>query len=691
MPSLSRILRPRPFRLALELLEPRDVPTGSPAWAVGAVPGGEPQVWVYDADGQPVTSFLAYESEFTGGVRVAVADLNGDGTFDIITAPGPGGGPRVRVFDGATGAGLADFYAYEETFQGGVWVTAGPIGNGQVGIATGADAGGGPRVRVFDADGKGIQDFFAFATSFTGGVRVALGQAGEAPSVYAASGPRMAPTLRAFDVATGTQAFEQAAGDDSETGGVYVAAGDVSGDGLDDVVTVAGSGTDTDLRVFDGSNGTWANQATVTGAAYGVGVVNWGGQQAVGVLDAAGLSAYTLGDFGAAPTLLGQVGGSAWGGGASVGGRSPSLSPYPRIIASAQSMWYTAMTEDSPNRIQLNETVKQVSDEVYRWELTFSNVSTDPGYTPSLYSNGVSLLELGATGGLAFDDIISFETPAGWSVNEDSYNGDLNGPAVRWQTGTDILWPGVSRTFVFYTPPVAIAWSAGVGADPFAVVGAEGPGKMPGEKPRIIITNADGTEVAANKGLRVAKWQDAFNPTLGADGKENGVDIKGPDADNHDFIDRDPDRFNVWVYDKPAWDAVDETGAPAYPHIQAKISTKNVVGFTMYDDPATPVDLVRVADGAAGKGSGWFWSDSQMLVSNEADDAYRDAKYLATDEAGPGAAGLPKNGYTWKVSDRTHQVALRGTVTGRLEIGLPSRLRSGLPYQHDHHTEALPE
>ena len=30
-------------------------------------------------------------------------------------------------------------------------------------------------------------------------------------------------------------------------------------------------------------------------------------------------------------------------------------------------------------------------------------------------------------------------------------------------------------------------------------------------------------------------------------------------------------------------------------------------------------------------------------------------------------------------------------LTGRLEIGLPSRLRSGLPYQHDHHTEALPE
>ena len=40
---------------------------------------------------------------------------------------------------------------------------------------------------------------------------------------------------------------------------------------------------------------------------------------------------------------------------------------------------------------------------------------------------------------------------------------------------------------------------------------------------------------------------------------------------------------------------------------------------------------------------------------------------------------------------RARGVSLPVEVTGRLEIGLPSRLRSGLPYQHDHHTEALPE
>jgi hypothetical protein len=123
--------------------------------------GGVPLVKVFD----PATlherfSFLAYDDTFRGGVRVAVADVNGDGTPDIITGTGPGGGSEVRVFDGTNGQPLpgvlGDFNAYAPGQTDGVFVAAADVnGDGHADIITGTDVGGQPLVKVFSgADGS---------------------------------------------------------------------------------------------------------------------------------------------------------------------------------------------------------------------------------------------------------------------------------------------------------------------------------------------------------------------------------------------------------------------------------------------------------------------------------------------------------------------------------------------------------
>src|SRR5262249_23193712 len=106
-------------------------------FAVGADAGGGSQVNVYNAvTGARVSTFFAFVPTFSGGVRVAVADINGDGTADIICAAGATGGPQIEVIDGtklnqlqsngqiASSALLASFFAFAPTFNGGVYVAA---------------------------------------------------------------------------------------------------------------------------------------------------------------------------------------------------------------------------------------------------------------------------------------------------------------------------------------------------------------------------------------------------------------------------------------------------------------------------------------------------------------------------------------------------------------------------------------
>jgi hypothetical protein len=222
----------------------------------GAGAGGWPQVRVFSGvDLSELVSFLAYDISFSGGVTVATGDVNGDGLVDIVTGAGAGGWPQVRVFSGADLSELTTFLAYDISFTGGVYVAAGDIdGDGLADIVTGAGPGGGPHVRAFSgADLHELGGFFAFDPAFGGGVTVAAGDInGDGlADIIAGAGPGGGPDVLLVSGADFTEMYSFFAYDPAFGGGVSVAMGDMNGDGRTDLITGAGPGGGPHVRIFN--------------------------------------------------------------------------------------------------------------------------------------------------------------------------------------------------------------------------------------------------------------------------------------------------------------------------------------------------------------------------------------------------------------------------------------------------------
>jgi subtilisin family serine protease len=144
----------------------------------GAGPGGGPHIRIFDQDGNLKGQFFAYSENFRGGVNLASGDVDGDGIDEIVTGTGPGGGPQVRIFS-KYGQVDGQFFAYDTNFRGGVNVAVADVENGSVAkkaeIITSPGKGGGPQIRIFDNHSRIMSQFFAYGHNMRNGVSIAGG------------------------------------------------------------------------------------------------------------------------------------------------------------------------------------------------------------------------------------------------------------------------------------------------------------------------------------------------------------------------------------------------------------------------------------------------------------------------------------------------------------------------------------
>ncbi len=249
-------------------------------FAVGGAPG---KVRFYNPDNTLVVAFSPFGGNYTGGVNVAIGDVDGDGYNDLVIGANVGN-PDVRVYSGKllaqnpgspNGALLVQFFAYGLGFNVGANVAIGDINDdGFADLVTGATAGN-PHTKVFN--GKDIADdtfnpsgasllaeWFPYGLQFNVGSRVNVGDVngdGYADVVTGASAGN--PDTRVFngkDIALG--GFNPAGSSLLASWfafglnfnvGANVAVADINGDGYGDVITGATVGNPA-VKVFSGKD-----------------------------------------------------------------------------------------------------------------------------------------------------------------------------------------------------------------------------------------------------------------------------------------------------------------------------------------------------------------------------------------------------------------------------------------------------
>jgi type VI secretion system secreted protein VgrG len=250
----------------------------APGWSTVAT------VRVYSETGVLLTSFQPYGPNFTGGVQLAIADVDGGGLNDIITVPS-WGPAEVKVFKNVLVNGVPtfdashpyrDFLAFPSSFIGGAVVAAADMGklvggsfvntlDGKAEIVVGSGAGMKTTVKVFDVSGTptAVRTFYPFSTttfSYQGGVSLSVARisASPIPDIVVGAGANGGSMVNVWAWNTssatlspsgaGFAAFSGA----SRNAPVQVATLDTTGDGIaDEILVVQGpGGTTGQIRAF---------------------------------------------------------------------------------------------------------------------------------------------------------------------------------------------------------------------------------------------------------------------------------------------------------------------------------------------------------------------------------------------------------------------------------------------------------
>ena len=227
---------------------------GRPEIVTAPAKGGWTEIRVFDGTRrEQIGAFAPFRGGgWWNGAFVTTGDTNGDGKAEIIDGLDAGLSTTVHVLDGASGAETAGFWPYSTSTESGVRVAAADLnGDGKAEILTvpldgtrvsAFGTGGGNPFRVYDT----------FPSSASGGATIATGDVtgDRAPELIAAARTSAGVQVNVIDTRTGAVVTSLHPFVDQPTTVPQIAVGDVDGDGHGEIALLAQFADGAQVKVF---------------------------------------------------------------------------------------------------------------------------------------------------------------------------------------------------------------------------------------------------------------------------------------------------------------------------------------------------------------------------------------------------------------------------------------------------------
>lgn len=219
-----------------------------------------PDVQIIDSgDFKKQAGFLAYGQDFRGGVNIAACDLNQDGIDEILTSAGIGGGPHVRIFN-RSGEVMHEFFSFHPEFHGGTDIACGNLDQDRYReIAVSQKSHGQAWVKVYKIKNNQeylISQFLAYNENFEGGAHVAIGDiTGDGvDEILTGAGVGGGPHVLSFNKDGNPKGINFFPFPEDYRGGVDVAVANVTGDKKEEIILAANKFATSRIKIYRNNN-----------------------------------------------------------------------------------------------------------------------------------------------------------------------------------------------------------------------------------------------------------------------------------------------------------------------------------------------------------------------------------------------------------------------------------------------------